>query len=458
MTEQTARVDTIPKSIKVSWGAGALGANIMLASFAGLGMFYMTNILKIEPVIAGMLLSVTKLLDVVSDPLVGLWSDRIKTGMGRRRPFLLPGALISAFSLIMFFAAPDFENQTFVIGYIFFSLLIYTIGYTLFNVPYMSMPAEMTDGYHERSSIHAYRVIFVTIGGLVTGSIAPWVLEELGKEEASSYALLGMAGGGIVFASMAVSFFGTKNARFTSSVSAATNPLIEFKAVVANKHFLRLISVKIAQLLGLAVAGPAMFYFLLNTLQLDLKVKSYFFAVITVSALVAAPLFLKLSKKIGKSRSYMVSASLFVVYALSWILAQPGEPLALILLRGVMVGVVSTGNVMLAMSMLTDTIEYDARQTGERREGAYTSIYSLIEKATFALGPLILGAALSFAGFDQNMPIEEAQSPAVRQALLLSMAYLPAALNIVSIFILAGFVLDEKMLNQTNEDHAEKRS
>lgn len=455
MNEQLAKVDKIATSAKVSWATGALGANILLASIAGMGMFYMTNILKIEPVIAGLLLSGTKLVDVVTDPLMGLWSDRVKTRIGRRRPFLLPGAIISAISLIMFFTAPNFENHAFLIGYMLFTLLIYTVGYTIFNVPYMSMPAEMTDGYHERSSIHAYRVIFVTIGGLVTGSIAPWLLEDMGREEASSYATLGIAGGVIVFVSMAIAFFGTKNTRFTSPVGTKANLLAEFKAVSANKHFLRLICVKIAQLLGVAIAGPAMFYFLLNTLQLDLKIQSYFFVAITVSAFIAAPMFIKLSKKIGKSQSYMVSASIFIVYALSWAFAQPGEPLGLILLRGFLVGVVSTGNIMLAMSMLTDTIEYDAKVTGERREGIYTSMFSLVEKSTFALGPLILGAALSFAGFEQNQPIEQAQTPAVRQALLLSMAYLPAALSLISIFILAGFKLDEKALAEVKNKNEE---
>lgn len=441
----------VPARLKLAWGTGALGANILVYSIAGLGLLYMIEVLNIEPAVAGALLSITKLVDVFTDPLVGIWSDRIKTPIGRRRPFLLPGAILSVIAFVMFFTAPNFEQQAFVIGYLFFALVVYTVGYTLFNVPYMSMPAEMTDSYHERSSIHAYRVVFVNIGGLISGAVAPFALEEMGKSEASSYAVLGIAGGSIIFIAMAVTFVGTKKARFKETGNTAPDILAEFKAVAANKHFLRLVSVKVVQLMALTVTGSAMYFFMLNTLQLDLKAKSYFFLCVTATSLIAAPLLVKLSRKIGKSRAYMVSASCYILYALSWIFAGPGEPLILILIRGLIVGISATGNVLLAMSMLTDTIEYDARVTNERREGAYTSIYSLIEKATFALGPAIVGGALSLAGYDQNLSVDDAQGPAVRDALMLSMAYIPAALTLLSVFILVGYKLDEKTLEKAND-------
>ena len=98
--------------------------------------------------------------------------------------------------------------------------------------------------------------------------------------------------------------------------------------------------------------------------------------------------------------------------------------------------------------MLTDTIEYDATVTGIRREGTYTALYSFIEKITHAFGPLIIGIALSLAGFDKNLPSDEMQSPAVQQALLFGVAYLPAVLAALALVVLAGFKLDEEALNK----------
>ena len=100
-------------------------------------------------------------------------------------------------------------------------------------------------------------------------------------------------------------------------------------------------------------------------------------------------------------------------------------------------------NIIMAMSMLTDIISFDAKHSGVRREGVYTAFYSFTEKFTFAFGPLIVGIALSAAGFDKNLPPEVMQTGAIRQALLLGVCYIPGLLGIVSIFLLAGYKLKE---------------
>jgi len=442
----TKTVGEVPRSIKLLWGSGALGVSVLMNAFGFLILFYMISVLKIEPALAGILVFLTKLADVVSDPLVGLWSDRISTKMGRRRPFLLPGAILSGASFAIIFTTPIFDSQWMVIAYIFVAMLIYTIGYTLFNVPYMSMPAEMTDSYHERSSIHAYRVVFVTLGGFLAGSIAPWALEVMGKGQWSSYAVIGITGGVIVFISMAVTFFGTAKARYTESGTITPNVLGELSAIKSNPHFLRLISIKACQLFAVAASGAAMIFFIVNSLQLDLKVLSVFFAVLTVVSIISTPLLVSASKRFGKPAAYTISAACYVIYGLSWFFAMPGEPLWAILLRAVVVGISVTGNILLAMSMLTDTIEYDARITGVRREGAYTAIYSFIEKFTFAFGPLVVGVAMSVAGFDKTLPPDDLQSPAVRQALLLGVCYIPAVMGTLAIILIQGYRLNEQEL------------
>ncbi len=437
----------IPNSIKTSWGVGALGVSVLMNAFSFLVLFYLIGVLKIEPALAGFLVFATKIFDVISDPVMGVWSDRVKSSMGRRRPFLLPGAILSGVSFALIFTTPIFESQVYTSAYVFGAMLIYTLGYTMFNVPYMSMPAEMTDNFHERSSIHGFRVVFVTIGGLIAGSGFTLLLEKLGKNEWSSYATIGVLGGCIVFVSMAITFFGTKKARFTSSGQTVPNLVGEFSAIKSNKYFIRLISIKACQLFAVAASGSAMVFFIVNTLQLNLNVLALFFLVLSVVSIIATPVLVKLSKKIGKPGAYIVSATCYVLYAASWVFAGPNEPMALIILRACVVGVAVTGNIMLAMSMLTDTIEYDARITGVRREGVYTAIYSFVEKFTFAFGPLVIGVAMSLAGFDKSLPSEELQSPAVRQAFLLGMAYIPVVMGLISIFLIRGYRLDEKALD-----------
>ena len=97
----------------------------------------------------------------------------------------------------------------------------------------------------------------------------------------------------------------------------------------------------------------------------------------------------------------------------------------------------------MAMSMLTDIINEDAGRTGIRREGAFTALYSFVEKLTGAFGPLIVGVALSFVGFDKDLPFDVPQGGNVDTALLLADSRLPAIFYVIAVLLLSGYKLTE---------------
>ncbi len=445
------KVTTIPTSIKLAWGSGALGVAILMNVVAGFALFYMVSVLKINPAIAGLIVSITKIFDLFTDPIVGSWSDQFKSKRGRRRPFLVYGALLSAISFIAIFTTPVFDNPNLSAAYIFVAMIIYTLGYTLFNVPYLSMPAEMTDDYHERTSIHGYRVVFVSVAGFI-GAFKFIILEAFGETSWFSFAIIGVAGGIIIFGSMMTTYFGTGAARFTVAETERPKILNEVRIVFANKHFVRLIAVKAVQLFGVAATIASMMFFITHTLQLGAGVLLYYGLLISIVSIIVTPLLVKLSKIIGKRETYIVAAVFYILNVSSWIFAEPGEPLWALLLRGGLIGIASVGNVVMAMSMLTDIINLDAKKSGVRREGIYTSFYSFVEKFTFACGPLIVGLALAFAGFDANLPSEQLQTEPIRQSLLLGMSYIPAAMGILSIILLAGYKLKAEDVSDTQDD------
>ena len=445
---EAAPADDIPRGVKLSWGAGALGVAILMNAVAFLVLFYMVSILKIEPALAGALIFITKIFDVITDPIVGGWSDRLKTAGSRRRPFLLVGAFVAPISFAMIFTTPLFENSAFSAAYIFVVMLVYTLGYTLFNVPYMSMPAEMTRNYHERSSIHGYRMVFISIGGIMAGALAPALLEVLGRTAWSSYAFIGVGGGAVIFISMMIAWAGTGGAKYSKAAVEKQDIFKELKVVFRNRHFLRLLAVKFCQLLGAASAQAALVFFVLNVMQLDFKALSYYGLVIGLVSVAASPMIVRLSLIFGKHVTYIIAATCSILVFLSWPFASPDDPLWMFLVRGGVLAVAVAGNVIMAMSMLTDIINHAAQVTGVRREGIYTAFYSFVEKFTFAFGPLIVGVALSVAGFDENIPAEDMRTPAVRQALLLGISYIPAVMVAASIFLLSGYKLREEDLKK----------
>ncbi len=441
----------LPFGLKFGWSTGAFGVALLMNGIAGVILLFAVSILGIDPWLAGAVITVSKLFDVVTDPIVGMWSDRHHSTKGRRRPFLPWGALLSAASFAAVFTAPQFDNQYITALYLFVALCVYAFGYTLYNIPYLSMPAEMTDSYHERSSIHAFRMVFIALGGMVAGAGVKFLLDYLGTNESSSWATVGVIGGVMIFISMMAAYFTTAKARFTAPEEASEKNKFEqlseeFGAVVGNGHFLRLIGVKFSQLMGVQTMGAAMAYFFVQYLMRDFTALGTFFVVVSISTIVFSPVLVAFSKRYGKKAAYYVAAAVNILYALSWSLAGPDEPMWSILMRAAVVGIAFGGNVIMAMSMLTDIINEDANRTGVRREGAFTALYSFVEKLTGAIGPLIVGIALSWVGFNKDLPLDAPQGDGVNTALLLAVSWLPAVFYVIGVVLLSGYKLTEEDL------------
>lgn len=350
----------------------------------------------------------------------------------------------------MIFTAPAFTHMWATAAYVFAGLCLFSLGYSVYNVPYLAMPAEMTDSYHERSSIHGYRMIFVTLGGFVAASLAPAALEALGKTERSSYAIMGTAVAALMLITLLAGYYGTASARFTAQGTAKPAIGKDFAEIFRNRHFMRLIGVKFMQLTAIQCTQASMLFFFVQSLQLKLTVMVPLGLAMSVSTIISAPLLVKFSKVHGKRAAYFVASTIYVLYCFSWLLAAPHEPIWAIVLRGLIVGVAATGNVLLAMSMLTDIINYDTRQTGQRREGSYTAVYTFVEKLTGAMGPLLVGTMLTLAGFNNKLPPDVPQSGDVTSALLITTAILPGLLGLIAMLILSGYKLRQEDIEETS--------
>ena len=453
-------MDKLPWSLKAGWATGAFGVAVLMNGISALVLFYMTTVLKFDPAVAGALIFISKIYDAVTDPFSGWLSDRSKSTKGRRRPFLFWGAIVSALSFLMVFNVPftgPFDTVTSGPGliasaYVLLALLIYTTGYSMFNVPYMAMPAEMTQGYHERSSIHGYRVVIAAIGGFLVQSGGGILLDALGKDR-DAFGWLGAIGAVAIFVSMMTAYYATAKAPSLPQSDTKLSFREQLSGFAANKPFQLILSVKLAQLIGIAASSGGLVFLLVTVMGRPLSLMAVIGGAMIIAVFISTPLLIKLSTRIGKRGAYTLSAIVTGLAALSWIFVTPDEPVWALAARGLATGVAFAGNVLFAMSMLTDAMEADAHRTGMRREGMYSALYSFIEKLASSIGPLILGGALSHAGFNPASPPKVADEN-VRQAVLLGVAYVPAAMAVVAVIILYFYRLDEKSLGAMRESSA----
>ncbi|MBT8445598.1 MAG: glycoside-pentoside-hexuronide (GPH):cation symporter [Gammaproteobacteria bacterium] len=429
----------ISLGLRIGWGIGSLGSATLLNAISLLVLFYLVTILGMEPALAGLLVFLGKIYDMITDPLMGIVSDRTRSRFGRRRPWLLAGGLISALSMVMLFTPTSLDGGA-LIGYVVAALLLYATGYTMFNVPYLAMPAEMTTDPFERSRLMSFRVVFASVGILIGAAAAPVLIDWLGGG-ATGFARMSWIVGAIILFATVTCFATTGNARSTEQTETRESIREQLRTAAQNRPFMVLILSKLMQLIGVASTMSALLFLVTVILRRPESSLGIFGIASTLGTMAAMPVWLAASRRFGKRNTYALAITLYLPTVLSWLLSTPEESMTWFVLRGVVMGVATGGILLMAQSMLPDSIEQDFRLTGLRREGAFSAVYSFVEKTAFAFGPLVVGSLLSLMGFDREAGAE--QTPGALLAIQLAAAVIPAIMGGVSALVLIGYRLDE---------------
>lgn len=428
--------------VHLAWGLGSLGTIAAIASVSNLYLFFMVSVLGVSPALAGFLIFLSKTFDIVTDPLMGYISDRTKSKSGRRRPWLFWASGLTGLSVGLLFSvglSPDVSLVT-ITALLFF----YAAALTMFNVPYLAMPAEMTDDYHERSTLMSYRALFLVGGGFVGNSVAGLMIRRFGGG-AEGYAAMGWVMGAIVFITMLACWAGTAKARTTSFEKPAIAPVQQMKLIFVNKPFLVLSLLKALQFLQLASAGGSLLFFIVHIMARDESSLFPYGVGVSAATLVFLPMWLKVGRRIGKRRALAVSLTFNLLAHLSWLFADAGEPAALLVLRAVATGTFVGGIVVFSQSMILDVIAYDRKISGISREGLFSSLFSFIEKTTYALGPLLIGLLLSGFGFDAKLGVGQ-QSETALDGIRIALIGIPFLANSGMLVCVYFFRLTEKQL------------
>ena len=218
---------------------------------------------------------------------------------------------------------------------------------------------------------------------------------------------------------------------------------------------MRLIAIKCVTFFALAVSGSVMPYFVRYVLHAGNDWIGDYIILGSVTAVVSIPLWLWLSRRVDKRRLAIVAYGIYGLSCLSWFLASAAEPKPWTILRIVVNGVSAVGSILFLRSMFTDTIAYDYLRTGLRREGAFTGLFSLVEKAFSALGLASVGAALGAAGYIASLNNGIAQQPAAAVLVVrILFAVLPAIAGGVAALVLVGYRLDAATLERMKQERA----
>ena len=408
-------------------------------------MKFSTDVLLIAPAIMGTIFGLSRVWDAVSDPLVGYLSDRTTHPMGRRRLWLLIGTLPIAATFIMVFSPPESLRGATLVAWMAFSVIGFYSAMTIFIVPHMSLGAELTLNYHERSRLYGLRHATYTLGSIIALASMQLLINAEQKGEAAvrltAFQLSTLA----AVATAALILYAVVKLRERTDFQGRINqsPLGAFKDVWQNPHARLVLVVSFIENMGSAVIGLLTLYiaqYVVGAPHLaPLIILSYM-----IPSSLSVPLWVPLSRRFGKIRLWVFSmlltglsfGGMFVLPFLESIEARITTIFVLAAFAGLAAGCGGT----IAPSVQSDIIDYDEYKTGERKEGSYFAAFNFVFKSAAGVMIFITGYVLQFSGFVPNQD----QTMTVQIAMVTLYGLLPLVCYLVGAFFFSRFTLDEK--------------
>jgi Na+/melibiose symporter-like transporter len=380
-----------------AYAAGSLGTGVFSTVPTALLLYYCTEVLGIAAAIAGLLVFAPKVWSIIWDPLVGTWSDRTRSRWGRRLPFLLAGAVGVALGFAALFSPPLELTQTglaiWVAGAYFFLATVYS----LYAVPYIALPAEITGTPHAQTNLVAYRMVAGMAGVFLGASGAPLLVSALGGGRAG-YAAMSLIIALVCLAAMMI----------TLAVAPRTNPatarpsntfLTAALAAVRAPGFFRLLASYYLLITGVSVVIAALPYLVTQSLgrpEADIGIA---LGVLIGGAVVTPPFWAWAARAWGERAALSAAMAVFALSATgaagAIALALPWFQVLAILAAA---GFGFAGLQVIPFAMLAHAAQRESARTGAAQEATFTGLWTAGEKLGLASGPALVALALSLAG------------------------------------------------------------
>ena len=422
----------LPAAVRRGYGLGSVATG-SFGTVPGLLLLpYLTNHLGVPAAAAGVIVFAPKAWDVVLNPVAGRISDASTNPAGRRRPFLIRAGLLLAAAFALLFLGPS-APQWLAAGWVAVAYLACATAYSFFQVPYVAMPAEITDDYDERTRLMTWRIAILAFAILVSGGVSPAIRDAFGPDW--GYRVVGFFVAALIAFGTWGAWRSTRSAPVRTGVTTSAGFGEQLRIIRSDRPFRLLLTTFVLQALATGAMLAGVDYVARWVMGTPVSA-TLLFVCFVGPALVVTPLWQRIGTARGKKVGY-VAASLLL----------GGGALALVLLRTLpagaayacvaAVGIGYAGAQMFPLAMLADV----ASRTSETRTrvGLYTGVWTAGETLGLALGPAVYAAALALGGYVSFSGPTAAQPDSALTAIVLGFSVVPAALVAVSLLVLRIF-------------------
>lgn len=455
---------------KIAFGIGMF-ANQMFPAILGIFMVVLVEDLKFTGLMWAMIYLFPRLFDAITDPIMGFISDNTKSKWGRRRIYVIIGGLVMGVSYIFMWQLFKDNSVQYNFWYFFIWSVVFYLGLTFFSVPYVAMGYEMSDDFHERTSIMAIAQWI----GQWAWVIAPlfWIImydpEWFPSAEVAVRKLAVWVAIPCAFCAIVPALF----IKGESTLDKDYEPL-NFSNVGGSlkkilKSFVEAFKIKeFRKLCGatffiynafMAVSSLTFFVIVYKLFNGDTEASGIWVSLFGClgalgTTFIVIPIVANLAKRMGKKKAFMICQSISIVgYIMLYFLFVPGKPwLYIIALPLFSFGIGSLFTIM--MSMTADVIDVDELNTGKRREGIFGAIYWWMVKVGFAIAGAFSGLIIWLVGFNADLPTVDQQGSV--DGLHAVFCFFPVLGTIAAMYIMKDYTIDEARASEIRAE-LEKR-
>jgi GPH family glycoside/pentoside/hexuronide:cation symporter len=450
----TAREDRVPVFQKAIYSIGGLVNSLQAAALGA--MVIVLNIgLGMNPALVGLVGALPRLVDAISDPITGYFSDNIRTRWGRRRPVILFGAITGGILYALMFQLYKGHSESFYFWYFAGFQALYFLGFTCFSIPWIALGYEMTPDYHERTRLQGASNFI----GQFAWVIAPWFFKIMDNKSMFTDIVHGarilsiFLGAFMVVGGMLPAIFNKERfqdlprpQREKGALNVTKDFFRGFAITFKCRPFVKLCAVTFLIFNGFMLASAfsayVIFFYVYNgDYSKGGTLLGWFGSVSSVCTFCVIFLATWLSTKIGKRNAFLITISISIIgYALKWIGYNPNQPY-LLLIAAPFIAFGLGSLFTLVGSMVADVCDLDELKTDTRREGMFGAVYWWMVKLGLAVSSLLSGILLNATGF--NIALGAKQTAQTLLYMRLCDIGIPIATSLAAIFIIMTFDISE---------------
>ncbi len=427
---------------KIGYGLGDTASNLIFQTVLMFMPFFYTDIFGISAAAMGSLFLAVRLIDAISDPLMGALADRTQSRWGKFRPYLLCLAIPYGLVAVSAFTTPDFSNSgKLLYAYVSYTLLM--LIYTAINIPYCSLGGVLTASSRERVSINSYRFFLSTAGGLIVAATTLPLVAWLGGGDDQA----GYQRAMIIFSILAavlffICFFCTQE-RVVEIRKTQNSFWNDLKLLWQNDQWRIVSAINFILLVAIVMRGASAIYYL--TWYADRSdLISAFLSLGMAASMVGASLASSLTRRLPMVTAYLYIQAAIVVASIALYFVHEHQIILIFMLFGLIQFFVQMSSPIL-WTMMADTVDYGEWKSGRRITGLAFSGSLFFLKLGMAVGGALIGWLL--AGFDYQGEAE-AQSPQTIGGIVLIFTLLPALGHFLLMLIIPKYQLDQKRCDE----------